>query len=443
MRRFIVILPLLLMFLAGCNEYGKEPEVDQTLICTLTAPEANSEIELSEGSFEIAGDALVNTGTISSVILKVSDYVIDEVNSVPFTYTYTISEGQEAGKMTITLNVKGDKGAEGTDEVTVTLIGDESGSGEEPGNGEEPGDGEEPGNGEEPGGGEEPGNNGEPGNGEEPGNNGEPGSGEEPGNGEESGGGEEPGNNGEPGNGEETMTDARDGKVYKTVTLGTQVWMAENLAYLPEVHPSEVAADSGTNKCYYVLNYQGTDTNAAKKTEEYDKFGVLYNWFAANDCNTTEGADAEAIPSGVRGACPEGWHLPSRAEWQLMESWVAEKLDPVTGLNSSYETDRNMKNVWSALAGIEVGWGESAMIDENPDLINGPRDLFGFCAKPAGKCWQTGEFGESDADTGFWATNMQTYGGCCVELRNSQYTIAYTKSGYQASRGYSVRCVQD
>ena len=88
------LLPLLLMCLAGCNEVEKEPEVDQTLICTLTAPEANAVIDLSEGSFEIAGKALVNTGSISSVVLKVNSNIINEVNSVPFTYTYTFSEDQ-------------------------------------------------------------------------------------------------------------------------------------------------------------------------------------------------------------------------------------------------------------------------------------------------------------------------------------------------------------
>lgn len=480
------LFPLLLMCLAGCNEVAKEPEVDQTLICILTAPEANAEIELSEGSFEIAGNALVNTGAISNIVLKVADEVIEEVNSVPFTYTYTFSEGQKAGNLTITLSVKGDKGAEGEDEVTVTLIADD----------------------------DENGNDTEVVLPQEiiatlttSANAGEWVSDlplEISGNAELSKGavasvvltvgetiieevtevpfnysytapedlqdgilnvtliivGDEGGQavaketviHKKPGEPTpptpeipegETVTDARDGNVYRIVTLGTQVWMAENLAYLPEVYPSADAASSGNEKRYFVLNYEGSDVSAAKNTEEYGEFGVLYNWFAANDCNTKNGADETAVPSGVRGVCPEGWHLPSKAEWQIMENWVADQLEPVTGLNSSYETDHNMKNVWSALAGIEVGWGESVMIEENPDLANGPRDLFGFCVKPAGKCWQSGSFGESDADTGFWATDMQTYGGGCVELRNSQYNIAYTKSGYSERRGYSVRCIQD
>ena len=113
----------MLVFLAGCNNTTPEPDqTKQSLICTLTAPEANTEIDLADGSFEIAGNAMVNVGEISSVTLKVGTDVINEITSVPFSYTYTFNEGQEAGSLTVTLTVTGDKGAEGQDQVTVTLV---------------------------------------------------------------------------------------------------------------------------------------------------------------------------------------------------------------------------------------------------------------------------------------------------------------------------------
>ncbi|NVO21449.1 MAG: fibrobacter succinogenes major paralogous domain-containing protein [Bacteroidetes bacterium] len=89
-----------------------------------------------------------------------------------------------------------------------------------------------------------------------------------------------------------TFTDTRDGKVYKTVKIGTQTWMAENLAY---------KEDSG---CWAYDN----------KPENIGSYGYLYTWLAA------------------KKACPAGWHLATKEEWSALstylggESTAAEKL---------------------------------------------------------------------------------------------------------------------
>ena len=100
----------------------------------------------------------------------------------------------------------------------------------------------------------------------------------------------------------DSFTDTRDSQVYKTINIGEQVWMAENLAYLPSVEGPAIGSDK--EPYYYVYDYDGTDVDEAKTTENYQTFGVLYNWPAAMT------------------ACPEGWHLPSDAEWTTLSDYL-------------------------------------------------------------------------------------------------------------------------
>ena len=73
-----------------------------------------------------------------------------------------------------------------------------------------------------------------------------------------------------------TLTDLRDNRVYKTVTIGEQIWMAENMSY-----------EMSNSSCY-------NDT-----TEYCEKYGRLYTWDTV-------------------GICPEGWHLPDNTEWEAL-----------------------------------------------------------------------------------------------------------------------------
>jgi len=100
----------------------------------------------------------------------------------------------------------------------------------------------------------------------------------------------------------DTITDSRDSNIYNTVLIDTQCWLASDLAYLPSVVPSTTG--SNTNPYYYVYDYQGTDTNAAKLEASYTTYGALYNHPAALT------------------ACPYGWHLPSDTEWYALEAYL-------------------------------------------------------------------------------------------------------------------------
>jgi uncharacterized protein (TIGR02145 family) len=87
-----------------------------------------------------------------------------------------------------------------------------------------------------------------------------------------------------------TLVDSRDGIEYKTVTIGTQNWMAENLRY--------DATDSYLNPDNPCVGY-----------------GRLYDWHSIMDGASSSSAN----PSGVQGLCPSGWHVPSDDEWNQME----------------------------------------------------------------------------------------------------------------------------
>jgi len=100
----------------------------------------------------------------------------------------------------------------------------------------------------------------------------------------------------------DTFTDSRDGNVYKTVKIGNQVWMAENLRYLPTVN-GRYAVSTVSNR-NYVYGYDGTNVAEAKATENYITYGVLYN-----------------VP-GAKAACPAGWHLPTDEEWAELTAYL-------------------------------------------------------------------------------------------------------------------------
>ena len=94
------------------------------------------------------------------------------------------------------------------------------------------------------------------------------------------------------------FTDPRDSHSYSWAKIGTQIWMSENLAYLPSVSPSDQGSDS--TSISYVYIYESTYVNTAKNTDNYKTYGTLYNWTMA------------------QSACPDGWHLPSDVEWDVM-----------------------------------------------------------------------------------------------------------------------------
>ncbi len=195
-----------------------------------------------------------------------------------------------------------------------------------------------------------------------------------------------------------TFTDLRDGNIYKTVTIGTQVWMAENLRYLPSVVSLEIG--SKTTPLYYVHGYIGDNVAEAKATANYTTYGVLYNWPAA--CSS----------------CPPGWHLPSDSEWTVLIEY---------------------------LGGEEVAGGklkDTGTIHWNSPNIGATNET-GFTALPGSDRLQIGNFGILGR-FGYWWT--ATVGNAIITAWGM--SIDYNKTivgrvSYDKERGHSVRCVKD
>lgn len=114
-----------------------------------------------------------------------------------------------------------------------------------------------------------------------------------------------------------TVTDY-DGNVYNTVTIGSQVWMKENLKTTHYANGTAIPLVS-TNSTWDALTatskaYCWYNDDIANKAS----YGALYTWAAAMNGS----ASSSANPSTVQGVCPTGWHLPSDAEWTLLTDYL-------------------------------------------------------------------------------------------------------------------------
>lgn len=219
-----------------------------------------------------------------------------------------------------------------------------------------------------------------------------------------------------------TFIDSRDNTEYSWVQIGSQTWMAENLKYLPSV----VGPGTGSNsEAYcYVYGYDGTSISAAKATENYATYGVLYNWTAA--MNGAESSDAN--PSGVQGICPDGWHLPSDAEWKQLEMYL--------GMS---ETDVNSTG-WRGT--VEGGKLKEAGTTHWADPNAGANNESGFTALPGGDRDTNGDFYDFRYG-GLWWSSTEYYTGYAW-TRYLGYSDGDVGRDFDyKSMGFSVRCLRD
>jgi uncharacterized protein (TIGR02145 family) len=201
----------------------------------------------------------------------------------------------------------------------------------------------------------------------------------------------------EEGNDDDLCKDA-DGRVYKTVEIGNQVWMAENLAYL--------TADMLTQKTAFVYDYAGEDLSAAKALDNYTTYGVLYTFAEAEKC------------------IPAGWHLPTDAEFKELEMHIGNSQDVVDGGGT--------RGDFSAKLMSDQHWSDSKF-----ELSNET----GFSALPAGYRSSTGTFSKITKRTVFWGARYETDKSKGRALFNDRQSI--NRSDANFASGYSIRCIKD
>ena len=212
------------------------------------------------------------------------------------------------------------------------------------------------------------------------------------------------------------IIDDRDGQVYKTVEIGSQTWMAENLNY----------------------DYNNRTARSYCYADSCSKYGRLYTWSATVDSAAVFstagkgcGCHASSSPRGiVRGVCPVGWHVPSVSEFQTLISYVGGY--SVAGANLKSTS----------------GW------KSNSEYVGNGSDSYGFSALPAGarddaityhvyRFYNVGEFAS------FWTTSK----GSCVADRlrlgwaddssNLTNSLSDDVDRGDMDSARSVRCLKD
>lgn len=212
----------------------------------------------------------------------------------------------------------------------------------------------------------------------------------------------------------QTVKDLRDGQTYKTVTIGTQTWMAENLNYAykgVKYNYNDYTSDS-SSWCY--VNY----------ASDCDKCGRLYTWAAAMDSAGLVDPAGAGVGCGyrktcsaggtVRGICPEGWHLPTKSEWETLFTVVG-------GISKAGDMLKSTS-----------GWNSGG---------NGI-DEYEFSVLPAGYRDNDGDFNDEGYYAYFWSSTEVSGSYAWYMNFGCSYSDVYEHDSNK-DNGFIVRCLKD
>ena len=210
-----------------------------------------------------------------------------------------------------------------------------------------------------------------------------------------------------------TVTDI-DGNVYKTVKIGDQVWMAENLKVTHYRNGEPIPNVTVVNEWEYLTT--GAQCSFDNNEANVAIYGRLYNWYAVNDS---------------RGLAPAGWHVPSDAEWKQLEMHLGmsqSQADSIKGRGTN-EGDKLKENG-------TVHWESSN--------YHAPGE-YGFTALPGGYRSNIGTFYMTAYVVGYIATfwSSTEYNSFHAWYRSLGTSPSIFRDNCDKQWGYSVRCVRD
>ncbi|MCQ2050243.1 MAG: hypothetical protein MJZ22_04485 [Candidatus Saccharibacteria bacterium] len=205
------------------------------------------------------------------------------------------------------------------------------------------------------------------------------------------------------------LKDSRDGQTYKTIKIGTQTWMAENLNY---TYTPSWCYDNKTSNC--------------------EKYGRLYTWSAVMDsaaqfsvnADTKCGYGKTCTPNSPhRGICPEGWHVPTNEEYGTLYTYIG-------GISTAEN---------GALLRSTTGWKDYG--NKNRNGI----DSFGFSVLPAGRMDYGGKFTNEGADASLWTASEYEYSSNEYSLFQYFYYGNDRADMYNTKKNgaRSLRCLKD
>lgn len=221
----------------------------------------------------------------------------------------------------------------------------------------------------------------------------------------------------------ESYTDNRDGKSYKIIKIGNQVWFAENLAYLPSYNEYQSSKSSPVSIVYRNNNeasMEETDFEALsqdlsiiKESQTYKKYGVLYNYTASLN------------------ACPNGWRVPSDDDWKELESFL--------GMNST-DLDKMGHREYR-----ESGSVGNKLISGTEEWINlektSEMNLVGFNALPGGG-GDLDYFYDLGVSANFWGSSSNGALACAVFRKiTADNLVIRGCDGYRMLK--SIRCLKN
>jgi len=193
------------------------------------------------------------------------------------------------------------------------------------------------------------------------------------------------------------------------VIVGTQCWMAENLNIGTRIDGANNQTDNSTIEKYCYNN----------STSHCDTYGGLYQWDEMMQYVTTE---------GVQGICPTGWHLPTDAEWMILE----EEAESTTGVNWNTIGDRGT-DAGSNLKEI----GTTHWNSYNTDASNS----IGFTGLPGG-LRLTGEiFDELTFFAYIWSSSENGSNAWSRDLTFNDAQVG--RYSNDQNYGVSVRCLKN